>query len=151
MSVGFKSYSKPMIHFDSKQLWSIFKQNYYENVIATNCKQCFITHYQPHCHPTTKSLWLCSSVYSAAAQISSYMVVGRSHQPTSAGTGKLAIPVWLTYRHSMSYRLQILTTIHHDLFCSSSRKADTFHLTLYVLNHFEETQRYICFVYNFSS
>ena len=31
--------------------------------MAINCKQCFNTHYQPHCHPTTKSLWLCSSVY----------------------------------------------------------------------------------------
>ena len=32
--------------------------------MANNCKQCFNTHlYQPHCHPTTKSLWLCSSVY----------------------------------------------------------------------------------------
>ena len=31
--------------------------------MANNCKQCFNTHYQPHCHPTAKSLWLCSSVY----------------------------------------------------------------------------------------
>ena len=31
--------------------------------MANNSKQCFNTHYQPHCHPTTKSLWLCSSVY----------------------------------------------------------------------------------------
>ena len=31
--------------------------------MANNYKQCFNTHYQPHCHPTTKSLWLCSSVY----------------------------------------------------------------------------------------
>ena len=31
--------------------------------MANNSKQCFNTHYQSHCHPTTKSLWLCSSVY----------------------------------------------------------------------------------------
>ena len=31
--------------------------------MANNSKQCFNTHYQPHCHPTSKSLWLCSSVY----------------------------------------------------------------------------------------
>ena len=31
--------------------------------MSNNYKQCFNTHYQPHCHPTTKSLWLCSSVY----------------------------------------------------------------------------------------
>ena len=31
--------------------------------MANNCKHCFNTHYQPHCHPTTKNLWLCSSVY----------------------------------------------------------------------------------------
>ena len=59
---GLKSF-KPMIHFDSKQSQSIFNQNYYENAMANDCKQCFNTHYQSHCHPTTKSLWLCSSVY----------------------------------------------------------------------------------------
>ena len=52
-----------MIHCDSKQSESIFNQNYYKNAMANNCKQCFNTHYQPHYHPTTKSLWLCSSVY----------------------------------------------------------------------------------------
>ena len=52
-----------MIHFDSKQSLSIFNQNYYENAMANNCKQCFNAHYQPHCHPTTNSLWLCSSVH----------------------------------------------------------------------------------------
>ena len=31
--------------------------------MANNSEQCFNTHYQSHCHPTTKSLWLCSSVY----------------------------------------------------------------------------------------
>ena len=31
--------------------------------MANNCKQCFNAHYQPHCHPTTNSLWLCSSVH----------------------------------------------------------------------------------------
>ena len=31
--------------------------------MANNSKQCFNTHYQSHCDPTTKSLWLCSSVY----------------------------------------------------------------------------------------
>ena len=35
----------------------------YENAMANNYKQYFNTHYQPHCHPITKSLWLCSSVY----------------------------------------------------------------------------------------
>ena len=30
--------------------------------MANNCKQCVNTHYQPHCHTTAKSLWLCSSV-----------------------------------------------------------------------------------------
>ena len=35
-------------------------------IIKMRCKQLqamFNTHYQPHNHPTTKSLWLCSSVY----------------------------------------------------------------------------------------
>ena len=31
--------------------------------MTNSCKQYFNTHYQPHCHPTTKSLWLCSGVY----------------------------------------------------------------------------------------
>ena len=31
--------------------------------MANNCKQCFNEHYQPHGHPTTNSLWLCSSVH----------------------------------------------------------------------------------------
>ena len=31
--------------------------------MANNCKQCFNAHYKPHCHPTTNSLWLCSSVH----------------------------------------------------------------------------------------
>ena len=31
--------------------------------MENNCNQCFNAHYQPHCHPTTKSLWLCSSVH----------------------------------------------------------------------------------------
>ena len=31
--------------------------------MANNCKQCFNAHYQPHCHTTTNSLWLCSSVH----------------------------------------------------------------------------------------
>ena len=31
--------------------------------MANNCKKCFNAHYQPHCHPTTNSLWLCSSVH----------------------------------------------------------------------------------------
>ena len=35
-----------MIHFDSKKSQSIFNQNYYENAMANNCKQCFKTHYQ---------------------------------------------------------------------------------------------------------
>ena len=52
-----------MIRFDSKHSWSIFNQNYYENAMANNCKQCLNTHYQPHCHPLPKSLWLCSSVF----------------------------------------------------------------------------------------
>ena len=47
-----------MIHFDSKQSQSIFNQTYYENAMTNNCKKCFNAHYQPHCHPTTKSLWL---------------------------------------------------------------------------------------------
>ena len=52
-----------MIHFDSRQSQSLFNQNYYENAMASYCRQCFYKHYQPHCHPTTESLWLCSSVY----------------------------------------------------------------------------------------
>ena len=52
-----------MIHFDSKQSLAIFNQMFYENAMANNCKQCFNAHYQPHCHPTTNSLWLCSSVH----------------------------------------------------------------------------------------
>ena len=31
--------------------------------MANNCKQFFNAYYQPHCHPTTNSLWLCSSVH----------------------------------------------------------------------------------------
>ena len=50
--------------------------------MANNCKQCFNTHYQPHCHPTTKSLWLCSSVYCGPPHPSRrIMVGGRSRQP----------------------------------------------------------------------
>ena len=51
--------------FDEKD-WFYFappNQDYYKNAMVNNCKQCFNTHYQPHCHITTKSLWLCSSVY----------------------------------------------------------------------------------------
>ena len=52
--------------------------------MANNCKQCFNTHYQPHCHPTTKSLWLCSSVYCGPPHPSRrIMVGGRSRQPKS--------------------------------------------------------------------
>ena len=46
--------------------------------MPTNCKQFFITQSQPHCHPSTKSLGLCSSVLSAADPISRYMVVART-------------------------------------------------------------------------
>ena len=50
--------------------------------MANNCKQCFNTHYQPHYHPTTKSLWLCSSVYCGPPHPSRRMMVGdRSRQP----------------------------------------------------------------------
>ena len=52
-----------MIQSNSKQSQSILNQNYYENAMANNCKHCFKMHYQPHCCPTTKSLWLCNSVY----------------------------------------------------------------------------------------
>ena len=52
--------------------------------MANNCKQCFNTHYQPHCHPTTKSLWLCSSLYCGPPHPSRrIMVGGRSRQPKS--------------------------------------------------------------------
>ena len=50
--------------------------------MANNCKQCFNTHYQPHCHPTTKSLWLCSSAYCGPPHPSRRIMVGdRSRQP----------------------------------------------------------------------
>ena len=44
--------------------------------MANNCMQCFNTHYQPHCHPTTKSLWLCSSVYCGPPHPSRRIMVG---------------------------------------------------------------------------
>ena len=50
--------------------------------MANNCEQCFNTHYQPHCHPTTKSLWLCSSVYCGPPHPSRRIMVG-SRQPKS--------------------------------------------------------------------
>ena len=53
-----------MIHFGSKQSQSIFNQNYYENAMANNCKQCLNTHYQPHCHPLPK-VSDCVAVYIA--------------------------------------------------------------------------------------
>ena len=53
--------------------------------MANNCKHCFNTHYQPHCHPTTKSLWLCSSVYCGPPHPSRrIMVGGRTRQPKTA-------------------------------------------------------------------
>ena len=48
--------------------------------MPTNYKQSFITQYQPYCHPSTKSLGLCSSVLSATEPISQYMVVARTSQ-----------------------------------------------------------------------
>ena len=52
--------------------------------MANNYKQCFNAHYQPHCHPTTKSLRLCSSVYCGPPHPSRrIMVGGRSRQPKS--------------------------------------------------------------------
>ena len=54
--------------------------------MLTNCKQCFIMQYQPHSHPSTITLGLCSSVLSAADPISRYMVVARTCQPKRAGS-----------------------------------------------------------------
>ena len=67
--------------------------------MANNCKQCFNTHYEPHCHPTTKSVWLCSSVYCGPPHPSRrIMVGGRSRQPKR--------PVWKRRFHAItsSYR-----------------------------------------------
>ena len=67
--------------------------------MANNCKQCFNTHYQPHCHPTTKSLWLCSSVYCGPPHPSRrIMVGGRSRRPK--------IQAWFTQRDTTK---QVLT------------------------------------------
>ena len=63
MSVWFKSRLNPWYIWIPSNPNLVFNQNYYENAMANNSKQCFNTHYQSHCHPTTKSLWLCSSVY----------------------------------------------------------------------------------------
>ena len=83
MSVWFKSRLNPWYIWipSNPNLYST--QIKYENAMANNCKQCFNTHYQPHCHPTTKSLWLCSSVYCGSPHPSRrIMVGGRSRQPT---------------------------------------------------------------------
>ena len=75
--------------------------------MPTNCKQCFITQYQPHSHPSTKSLGLCSSVLSAAEPISRYVVGAR--QPNSFGThlGDLR-------SKSLSYRCGAQFRLSHD-------------------------------------
>ena len=65
--------------------------------MANNCKQCFNTHYQPHCHPTTKSLWLRSSVYWGPPHPSRrIMVGGRSRQPKNNMKWRYVVTVVIT-------------------------------------------------------
>ena len=74
--------------------------------MANNCKQCFNTHYQPHCHPTTKSLWLCSSVYFADRRTNLVVYGWRLKPPT-----KKALYIMGVVRlcHSMVTTLSAMT------------------------------------------
>ena len=55
----------------------------------------------PHCHPIPKGLWLCRSVYSPAAQISSYMFGGRSRQSKKVLWVALSIVVVTVPKHQL--------------------------------------------------
>ena len=81
--------------------------------MANNCKQCFNTHYQPHCHPTTKSLWLCSSVYWGPPHPSRrIMVGGRSRQPKSREYASREFPAFSTGRGN-AFCLRHVGDAHH--------------------------------------
>ena len=93
MSLWFKSRLNPWYIWipNNPNLYStkiIMKMRW--QTIASNVN----THYQPHCHPTTKSLWLCSSVYCGPPHPS------RSRQPKTS-TKESAIEAGLCYTVSL--------------------------------------------------
>ena len=67
--------------------------------MANNCKQCFNTHYQPHCHPTTKSLWLCSSAYCGPPHPSRRIIVANQKPIRFRCKGIYASPITLQGGH----------------------------------------------------
>ena len=73
--------------------------------MANNCKQCFNTHYQPHYHPTTKSLWLCSNAYCGPPHPSRRIMVGdRSRQPKRHTFDFLkSFSIYIKYKSEMKY------------------------------------------------
>ena len=64
--------------------------------MANNCKRCFNAQYQPHCHPTTNSLWLCSSVHCGPPHQSRRIWLSAEADNQKWVGLKLIHPLWLS-------------------------------------------------------